>query len=249
MSIALAFKNDRFKLKKLKLPARYYHFNASENYIKLLCIGEGIFPKDKITVQIDLEHSSSIFSTESATKVYPSTKEYSINAITISLKNSNCEFLNDELILYKNSKLIQFLKIRSDSNSTFFYSDILSSGRSFENFDFTSMRIRNRFFIDGKLEYYENFDISGDGIKEYLQRNHAKKLIFAKIYMKTGDNGDFLDTLSAQGLRSFSYTRNKQMIIGVLSAENMYVIKNKINRIWHLYRNKLDKKPFNLGKQ
>ncbi|WP_331774810.1 urease accessory protein UreD [Sulfurospirillum sp. 1612] len=248
MSIALEFKENIFRLTKLKLPARYYHFCDEENYIKLLCVGEGIFPGDKWRTKIALENSSVIFSTESATKVYPSTQEFSINTIALSLNNSNCEFINDELILYKSSKLIQFLKIHADKESTFFYTDILSSGRSFENFDFTSMQIRNKFFIDGVLEYYENFDISGAHIRNYLQRHETKMLIFAKLYIKTGTNDAFLDTLALQGFQSFSYTKTKKMIIGTMSAENMYIIKNKINKVWNIYRNTLNKSKFNLGK-
>jgi len=249
MSIALEFKNNIFKLTQLKLPARYYHFFEEENYVKLLCIGEGIFPSDKWRTKIALENSSSVFSTESATKVYPSTKEFSINTIALSLQNSNCEFINDELILYKNSKLIQFLKVHADQKSTFFYTDILSSGRSFENFDFTVMHIRNKFFIDGILEYYENFDISGANIQNYLQRHEVKPLIFAKLYIKTTKNDAFLNTLTQQGFLSFSYTKTKKMIIGTLSAENMHIIKIQINKIWNIYRKTLHKSKFNLGKQ
>lgn len=249
MSIALEFKENIFRLKQLKLPTRYYHFCEKENYIKFLCVGEGIFPGDKWRTKITLENSSSVFSTESATKVYPSTKEFSINSITLSLKNSNCEFINDELILYKNSKLIQFLNIHADQKSTFFYTDILSSGRSFENFDFTAMHIRNKFFIEGSLEYYENFDVNGANIKNYLKRHETKTLIFAKLYIKTSDNDTFLDTLTLQGFTSFSYTKTKKMIIGIVSAKNMYIIKNQINKVWNIYRRALNKSKFNLGKQ
>ena len=52
--------------------------------------------------------------------------EFGINSVNISLKNSNLEVLNDELILFKDSKLLQFLNIKTDESSTFFYSDILT---------------------------------------------------------------------------------------------------------------------------
>ena len=50
MSIKFSFKDEVFSLDKLQLPSRHYHFNNNENYIKLLNIGEGIFPKDKIRI-------------------------------------------------------------------------------------------------------------------------------------------------------------------------------------------------------
>ncbi|WP_458700310.1 urease accessory protein UreD [Sulfurospirillum sp. 1307] len=249
MSFSVRFEDDKFYLKRLKLPTRYYHFKDDENYIKLLSIGEGIFPKDRLKTDIELIRSNCIFSTESATKIYPSDKDYGINSICINLIESNCEFINDELILYKNSKLIQFLTIKANQNSTFFYVDILSSGRSFEDFDFTSMRVRNRFIIDEELEYLENFDISGDEIKNYLTRHHRTKLIFSKVYIKTDKNDDFLDILSRYSYESFSYTKSKKMIIGVISSESMAQMKRETEKIWQLYRKSLEKKAFNLGKQ
>jgi len=249
MSIKLEFFNDNFRLLKLKLPTRYYYFNYNENYIKFLSIGEGIFPEDKLQTKISLRDSNAIFTTESATKVYPSSDKFGINSIDITLKNSNCEFINDELILYENSKLIQFLKIKVDKESTFFYVDILSSGRSFESFDFASMKMRNRFIIDLKLEYFENFEVNGNEIKEYFNRHDIEKMIFSKVYIKTKNNDDFLNTLSSKGYTSFSYTKSKKMLIGVVSGANMSKMKQKIDKVWELYRESLNKKEFNLGKQ
>jgi len=233
----------------MELPSRYYYFNDVENYIKLLTIGEGLFPKDKIRTKIHLENSSCIFSTESATKIYPSKKQYAINHINISLNNSNCEFINDELILFKNAKLLQFLNINMDEESTLFYIDILSSGRSYEHFDFTSINTRNKFYINKKLEYYENYEMSGDKYKEYLNRNSSKKNIFVKIYIKVDNNEYFLDTLAQEKFDTFTYTKSKKMIIAVISDVNMIDLKIKINTIWKMYRKMLNKKEFNLGKQ
>lgn len=249
MSINLQFDNNRFRLNKLNLPTRYYHFNETENYIKLLSIGEGIFPKDRLKTFITLKNSNAIITTESASKVYPSTKEFGINSINISLENSNYEFINDELILYKNSKLIQLLKLKSDEKSTFFYADILTHGRSFEHFDFSNMHTRNKFYVNDDLEYFENFEVTGENIKDYLQRHKSKKSIFAKIYIKTKGNDYFIDTLSKSGFEAFSYTKSKKMIIGVISGENMFKLKKQVKNVWNLYRQNLCKKEFNLGKQ
>jgi len=248
MSIKVEFDSNKFFLKRLNLPTRYYYFNDEENYIKLLSIGEGIFPKDKLKTIIKLKDSSSIFTTESATKVYPSSKEFGINSVHITLENSNCEFINDELILYKNAKLIQLLKVKLDEKSTFFYGDILSQGRSFEHFDFSHMCTRNKFYVNGELEYFENFEVSGDEIKNYLQRHQTNKSIFAKIYMKTNKNDSLLKTLNKEGFNSFTYSKSKQIVIGVFCENNMSKLKQKVKKVWDLYRNSLDKKEFNLGK-
>lgn len=249
MSISISFKDEVFSLNKLSLPTRHYYFNDVENYVKLLSIGEGIFPKDRIKTNIILENSNAIVTTESATKVYPSKKDFGINYININLENSNFEFLNDELILYKDSKLLQILRINADENSTFFYSDILTQGRSYEHFDFDSMLVRNKFFIDRKLEYFENFEVEGYNLKDYIIRHKSQNYIYLKIYIKTKQNGDFLTTLHKNGFDSFCYTKSKKMIIGSISSNNMIEIKKKQKEIWKIYRENLNKKQFNLGKQ
>ena len=250
MSIKFAFIDDKFSLEKLQLPSRHYHFNDNENYIKLLNIGEGIFPKDKIRTSLNLDNSNLILTTESATKIYPSKKEYGIQKIDIVLKNnSNLEFINDELILYKDSKYIQFFNLKSDENSTFFYIDILSRGRSFENFDFSKMMIKNRFFENNSLEYIEKFDILGDELKDYIIRKSSENFIFAKFYIKTSNNENFIDFLYKNSFESFVFSRNKKIIIGVISSNNMGDLKAKIMNVWKIYRNNMDKKEFNLGKQ
>ncbi len=250
MSIKFAFKDDKFSLDKLQLPSRHYHFDDNENYIKLLNIGEGIFPKDKIRTSLNLDNSNLILTTESATKIYPSKKEYGIQKIDIVLKNnSNLEFINDELILYKDSRYIQFFNLKSDENSTFFYTDILSRGRSFENFDFSKMMIKNRFYCENSLEYIEKFEILGNELKDYVNRKNSENFIFAKFYIKTKNNEEFINTIHKSGFESFSFSQNKKIIIGVISSNNMFELKTKITKVWELYRKQLNKNSFNLGKQ
>lgn len=251
MSLKFSFKDENFSLDRLNLPSRYYLFKEKENYIKLLNIGEGIFPKDRIKTNFKLDNSNLIITTESATKIYPSnSKFYSINLIDINIQNSsNLEFLNDELILYKNSKLLQILRIKADENSTFFYSDILTQGRSYEHFDFDSMLVRNKFYCKEKLEYFENFNVQGSDLKNYIQRHKNKNYIYLKIYIKIKQNGHFLNTLHKSGFDSFCYTKSKEMIIGSISSDNMIIVKKKQKELWSLYRKELEKREFNLGKQ
>jgi len=248
MSINFAFIDDKFSLNKLNLPSRHYHFNENENYIKLLNIGEGIFPKDKIKTTFSLENSSLVITTESATKIYPSKKEFGINSINIELKDSNLEFINDELILFKDSKYIQLFKLNFDENSTFFYVDILSRGRSFENFDFSNMLIKNTFKQENNLEYIEKFDVQGDELKDYINRKNSQNFIFAKIYLKVKNSEEFLSKIH-DSFESFAFSQNKSMILGVISSDNMFDLKAKMYQIWELYRKNINKKRFILGKQ
>ncbi|NVJ53014.1 MAG: urease accessory protein UreD [Campylobacteraceae bacterium] len=249
MSISIDFKNEVFSLNKLQLPSRYYYFSEEENYVKLLSIGEGIFPNDRIKTNIKLESSNAIVTTESATKVYPSKKDFGINYINIKLENSNLEVLNDELILYKDSKLLQLFRINADENSTFFYSDILTQGRSYEHFDFNSMFVRNKFYCNKELEYIENFEVLGEDLKEYIKRHESENYIYLKIYIKTNDNEEFLKTLHNKGFNSFTFSKSKKIILGSISSYDMIDIKNKQKELWNIYRKNIGKKEFNLGKQ
>ena len=251
MSLKFSFKNDKFALDRLNLPSRYYLFNDDENYIKLLNIGEGIFPKDRIKTNFKLDNSNLIITTESATKIYPSKSKYfSLNSIDIKIKNkSNLEFLNDELILYKDAKFVQTFRLEFDRNSTFLYTDILSNGRTYEDFDFTSMKIKNSFIEEGICEYIEKFDIKGIELKDYIKRKSSLTNLFAKIYIKIEDNENFLDVLNENGFSTFTFSKSKKLIIGVLSCENMAILKKKVSMVWDIYRDNLGKNKFNMGKQ
>lgn len=250
MSLSLNFNSQKPQLKRLTLPTRYYHFNENGNYIKLLSIGEGVFPKDKISLSMKLDNSHCIVTTESATKVYPSKDDYGINCFNFSLKeNSNLECINDELILFKEAKYLQLFTLKADASSHFFYVDIISKGRSFEHFDFTQMRSRNRFFIEDELEYLENFSLSGVFLKEYFLRHQSKNYVYAKVYIKSEDNVHLEKTLRDRGFSSFTLTRSKKMLIGVLSEANVAKIKIMIHTIWTAYRKQRNTEPFNLGKQ
>lgn len=249
MSIHLSFQGNLFALKRLRLPTRYYHFRDEQNYIKLVSIGEGIFPKDKISTVVKLQNSDLLLATESATKVYPSKKEFGINRIDIQLQASNLEYINDELILYKGARFLQLLRIRADSESTFFYGDILSHGRSYEYFDFHTMAAKNSFYCDGRLEYLEKYTKSGAKVKRYTQQSFYKHSLFAKIYVKTQDNEAFLDHLEKKGFASFALSSHKDMIIGVISQNSMQTLKSQLLAVWELYRLALGKRKFNLGKE
>lgn len=250
MSLSIHIDSQILQLNRLKLPTRYYHFNETENYLKLLSIGEGVFPKDRINLKVSLDKSDCVITTESATKVYPSKDAYGVNRFEFNLKTgSNLECINDELILFKEAKYLQLVTLKADESSSFFYTDIVSSGRSFEHFDFTNMRCRNRFIIEDEMEYLENFSLSGDFLKEYFVRHKNRHYAFAKVYIKS-DNNNFLEAiLRSLGFNSFTLTHSKKMLIGVLSGDNIGTMKKMLDIVWKTYREQRNTKAFNLGKQ
>jgi urease accessory protein len=249
MSISLSFLNNRLTLNRVALPSRFFHFTDEENYLKLLCVGEGIFPEDKIRTTLKFETSSVVVATESATKVYPSTDGcFGINSISLHLDSSHVEYLNDEMILFQGAKLIQSLHINASEDSTFFYSDILTPGRSFESYDFERLKVKNRFVIKGKLEYIEAYDLSADRMKDYLVRHGMNASIFAKIYVKSPDMDRFETLCQEANLGAFGYTKTRKMLLGVLWGETMVEVKQKVMQAWALYRHCQGRASFHLGK-
>ena len=95
----------------------------------------------------------------------------------------------------------------------------------------------------------ENFDISGDELKDYIIRKSSVNFIFAKFYIKTKNNEEFINIIHKSGFESFSFSQNKKIIIGVISSNNMGDLKSKIMNIWKIYRSNMNKKEFILGKQ
>ncbi|MDR0579291.1 MAG: urease accessory protein UreD [Campylobacteraceae bacterium] len=249
MSLKLELKNNNISLEKLTLPSRYYLFREGENYVKLLNVGEGLFPDDKIHTELNMTNSNLILASESALKVYPSSGKFAVNRYVFNLKCSNLEFLNDETIMFKNSRLLQLFSLDFDENSTFFYSDLFSAGRSFEEYDFGEYTARNRFSCNKKIEYLEKFKISGFEFKEYLKRHKAQNRLFAKIYIKTKDNEAFGELLLRAGIKSFEKTQNEAFLMCIVLADKISKIKSTINLIWELYRNMLGKNRFDLGKR
>ncbi|MFV0481464.1 MAG: urease accessory protein UreD [Campylobacteraceae bacterium] len=248
MSLSFGFDNNIFSLNKVSLPSRYYYFKEKQNYVKLVSVGEGLFPKDKINNTIKLTNSSLVLASESATKVYKSSEHFAINRFDFELQNSNLEFLNDELILFKNSKLLQFFSLNFDENSTFFYTDLLSSGRSFENYDFSSLHVKNKFLHNGILEYLEEYEIGGNEVKKYLEDFSLDKRLFAKVYVKIKNSESFTCKLLHVNVNSYEYTQNKAFLIVLVSGETIGDLKSKIKEIWKIYREESGLKEFDLGK-
>ncbi|MDR1975964.1 MAG: urease accessory protein UreD [Campylobacteraceae bacterium] len=250
MSLKLELKNDRLTPKKIALPSRYYLFSEGENYLKLLTVGEGIFPNDKICTELDMVGSNLILASESALKVYPSEGNFAVNRTVINLQErSNLEFLSDEVILFKNARFLQLFSLRFDAGSTFFYSSILSGGRSDEEYGFEELAERNRFIYNGEVEYLERFRIKGESLREYAKRHGAYKRLFAKIYIRVKDNEAFGELLLKEGVESFERTKSGAILVCIITGERISQIKDGVNFVWGMYRGAVGKKSFDLGKR
>ncbi|MDR0747897.1 MAG: urease accessory protein UreD [Helicobacteraceae bacterium] len=250
MSLSLSIVNGIVNVNKITLPSRYFVFDeAKERYIKLLTVGEGVFPKDRIDHQIVLENSSLVLANESACKVYKNLGEKSARVrYNLRLKNSAAEFINDELILFEMAKLFHFLRVSFDRASFFFYCDLLSGGRSYESFDFERLSVQNTFIFEDQTEYLERFTIGGAELKDYHRRHNGGSL-FAKIYVKPAEIESFAAALRDMGVTSYEWTRSRVMLLIVLLGDTIAALKKQIVSIWQAYRANMGKQPFDLGKR
>ena len=76
MSFEVEIDSGLLRVKMLTLPSRYFYFKPLE-FMKLVHIGEGFFPSDRVSTKIRLKDSNLILTNESATKVYASSGEFS----------------------------------------------------------------------------------------------------------------------------------------------------------------------------
>ena len=63
--------------------------------------------------------------------------------------------------------------------------------------------IKNSFCENTHLEYIEKFDVKGNELKDYITRKSSVNFIFAKIYIKTKNNEEFITKLQKNGFTSF----------------------------------------------
>jgi len=111
------------------------------------------------------------------------------------------------------------------------------------------MRSRNRFYIDGEVEYLENYTLQGEFLQRYYQRHNSEDYLYAKVYIKADDNTALEAEFRALGFNSFTHTHTKKMLIGVINTSNMGKLKKMVNTLWDTYRTQRNTPTFNLGKQ
>lgn len=211
-------------------------------------MGDGLYAGDRVKTTIELQNSSLLLTSESATKVYPSQKNFAINSYHIDLTASNFEFINDELILYPESRYKQNLHLTYDKTSTFFYVDILSSGPANQSYLYNAIHVQNIFYNSRTKEYKENYKLKADHIKNYLQRAKSKDALFVKFYIKSPDNQKFISVLNAHEFFSFAFTKSMDLLIGAYAYKRMSQLKAFVFKVWALYREQLGKGKCDLGK-
>jgi len=111
----------------------YLDSNRKRAYLYLGNNSPGLFPRDDLHININLEQNNSIYLTDrAATKIYSNTNTQDIAQVSykFNIAAGAClEYVPESLILYQNSALEQITKITMDYSSTLFLSEIILPGR------------------------------------------------------------------------------------------------------------------------
>lgn len=127
----------------------------------LMHMGGGYVEGEACSNYIELKKNTrAIITTQAPTTIYKCLKGIPCKQYSkIKLEeNSVLEYMLDNTILFKDSIYNQDADIYMDKNSTLIYTDGLTSGWSpdGEKFQYDTVRMRNRIFMDGKLIFMDN---------------------------------------------------------------------------------------------
>ena len=101
--------------------------------------------------------------TQSATKVYKTPKNFAYQETEITLKaGSYLEYIPDPLIAYQNAHYKQKNVIRMDKAATFLYSDIITPGWSPEGkrFSYKTIQLLNEIYLNDELVVYDHIKLN-----------------------------------------------------------------------------------------
>ncbi|GHI01527.1 urease accessory protein UreD [Neobacillus kokaensis] len=140
-----------------------YHDDSGRACYYLLNPGGGYLDGDRYQMKINLaENAKLTLTTQGATKVYKTPKQYAYQESEIILQaGSYLEYFPDPLIAYQNAHFKQKNVIRMDSTATLLYSDIITPGWSpeGEHFSYKTVQLLNEIYVDGELVVYDHLKL------------------------------------------------------------------------------------------
>lgn len=140
-----------------------YHDDSGRACYYLLNPGGGYLDGDRYQMKVTLgENAKLTLTTQGATKVYKTPKDYAYQESEIHLQaGSFLEYLPDPLIAYQNANYKQRNVIRMDKSATLLYSDIISPGWSpaGDHFSYETIQLLNEIYIDDVLVFYDHIHL------------------------------------------------------------------------------------------
>lgn len=152
----------------LKVMRPVYHDPGKLCYY-ILNPGGGYLDGDRYRLKFTLDKQSKMtLTTQSATKVYKTPKDYAYQETEIFLKDgSYLEYITDPLIAYRQAKYIQKNIVHMEKGTTYLYSDIVTPGWSpdGEHFSYDHLQLIHEVYMDGELAVFDHIKLSPDSQK------------------------------------------------------------------------------------
>lgn len=140
-----------------------YHSASGQACYYLLNPGGGYLDGDCYRMEITAEKQARLtLTTQSATKVYKTPKNYVLQEVELHLKEgSYLEYLPDPLIAFQQARFTQKTVVRMERTSTLFYSDILTPGWSPDdrNFSYEQLRLITEVYVDDELAVFDHIKL------------------------------------------------------------------------------------------
>lgn len=158
--------------------------------IYIMSSSGGVLERDRLEIDIiALEKTSSIFTTQAATKIYKMDKDYASQEINIYMhKGSYLEFIPEQIIPYGSSRFYQSVNLKLEANCTVVYCEILSAGRmaSGEIFDFDICFLQMAAYDEkDNIIFADNMNIQPDKYRKYIRYAFGYKMILLNLYIIT----------------------------------------------------------------
>ncbi len=144
----------------LRVIRPHYLDDSGQVYYQIVNPGGGYLRGDDyhITVRVDAD-SSLLLSDQSATKIYKTPDERSLQDVHVVLgENAVLEYLPDQLIAYEDASYAQFMNVQMDPSASFITAEIVTPGWSPDGtrFKFQDVRLHTTVEVGRKLAVLDN---------------------------------------------------------------------------------------------
>lgn len=241
LNVVLANKNDKTYIEKrysenpLSISNPLY-ITPGMAYFYLINTSGGLVQGDRLNIGITLkENCFASITTQSATKIYRMEQNCAVQYTSIKLeKNSYLEYLPDANIPYKDSRFFQFIDIKLNKSSTFFFQDILYPGRYerrevFENDIFYS---NLKIYLNGELSLIDTAIVQPNKQNPKNIGIMGNKKFTGNLYLFSANY-----ELIERELHDVNYGINPSGILVIrLLEDDWLTMKQKIEEIWRMVR-------------
>lgn len=160
--------SHRYHQGALRLMRAHYLDDSGQVYYTIINPGGAYFGGDDYHFTIKVEEDASLLLTgQSATKVYKTPDDYSLQDFDVELgPGAVFEYIPDQLIAYEDATYSQHMNVRMDPTASLLTAEIVTPGWSPDGslFKFDEVRMRTAVEVGGELALVDNLLVRpGDG--------------------------------------------------------------------------------------